>query len=143
MPKWWAEVKYKIKLKFIEFSKYKVVLQKRAAQMQDQGLYNITLALNNRPYDKKLVKEYNTAKEHVVKTRIQEVKEKILQGKAEYLMHGDKPTKSFFDKFKNRRENKGITCLKNEQGVEVHKINDILRVAENYFKNLFSGQSIR
>ena len=143
LPKWWAEVKYKIKLKFIEFSKYKVVLQKRAAQMQDQGLYNITLALNNRPYDKKLVKEYNTAKEHVVKTRIQEVKEKILQGKAEYLMHGDKPTKSFFDKFKNRRENKGITCLKNEQGVEVHKINDILRVAENYFKNLFSGQSIR
>ena len=64
--------------------------------MQDQGLYNITMALNNHPADKKLNREYSTMKEHIVKARIREVKDKIVHGKAEYLMHGDKPTKSFF-----------------------------------------------
>ena len=117
--------------------------KKRISQMQDQGLYNIIIALNNHPTDKKLIREYSTMKEHIVKARIREVKDKILQGKAEYLMHGDKPTKSFFDKFRNRVENHGIRTLKNRHGLEVHKMNDILRVAECYYKDLFSGNDIQ
>ena len=91
---------------------------------------------------KKLLKEYSQIKKHMVNTRIKEIKETILKSDAHYLMHGDKPTKRFFDKFKNRSEMHPITSLKNEAGEEVFRIDEILQVAENYYKNLFSGGDI-
>ena len=79
----------------------------------------------------------------LVETRIDEFKEKALKSDAEYLMHGDKPTKAFFDKYKNRSEIHIIKNLKNEHGDEVNDIRNILRVAETFYKNLFSGGPVQ
>ena len=70
LPKWWVDTKYKLKLAFIDFSKRKAALRRRSWQMMDQGLYNITLALNCDPEDRNLQKEYNTIKKKVVKTMV-------------------------------------------------------------------------
>ena len=142
LQKWWGDAKYKMKLAFIQFSKQKAMFRKRSWQMRDQALHNITIALRRNPNDKKLQKEYSQIKKHLVTTKIKEIKETILKSDAEYLMHGDKPTKSFFDKFKNRTEMHKITSLRNEMGSEVHDIHDILRVAENFYRQIFSGGEI-
>ena len=142
LPKWWADTKYKLKLSFIEFSKQKAALRRRNWQMMDQGLYNITAAINRDPENQNLLREYNTIKKNLVKTRIKDIKEQMLKSDAQYLMHGDQPTKAFFDKFKNRSEIHTIKSLKNDNGVEVHDIRNILHVAENFYKNLFSGGPI-
>ena len=55
-------------------------------------------------------------------------------------MKGDKPTKSFFDQFKCRKEYISINSLIDIQGREVFDIKEIIGVAEKYFKELFSGQ---
>ena len=143
LPKWWQDTKYKIKMTYINFSKQKGVLARRAAQMREQGLQNIIIALNNNPYDKKLATEYTRVKKHVVNLRIKETKERILKSDAHYLMHGDKPTKKFFDEFRNRSEAHSIRALKNDMGVEVTDIKDILHIAENFYKGLFSSQDIQ
>ena len=53
-------------------------------------------------------------------------------------MQGEKPIKNFFEKFKNKKENKPIRSLKNEEGVKCEDFNEILRIAEGYYKQLFS-----
>ena len=143
LPKWWVETKYRIKMSYINFSKEKGVLRKRSAQMREHGLQNIIVALNNNPNDKMLLNEYNRVKKYVVNLRIKETKERILKSDAHYLMHGDKPTKSFFDQFRNRTETHNIRALINGSGVEVTEMNEILGVAETFYKQLFSGQDIQ
>ena len=56
-------------------------------------------------------------------------------------MHGDQPTKAFFDKFKNKTKQNYISALKNESGDRVTDIVGILRIAEKYARDLYSGQN--
>ena len=56
-------------------------------------------------------------------------------------MHGDQPTKAFFDKFKNKSKQNYITALQNEFGDKVTDIKGILGIAEKYTKVLYSGQN--
>ena len=57
-------------------------------------------------------------------------------------MQGERPVKSFFDKFKNKRENKPISSLKDKDGNEVFGMKNILRVAEDYYKKLYSTREV-
>ena len=58
-------------------------------------------------------------------------------------MQGEKPVKAFFDKFRNKTENKPISSLKNSEGREVFDIKQILNVAEEYYKKLFRTRDFR
>ena len=51
-------------------------------------------------------------------------------------MMGEKPIKSFFEKYKNKSENKPITSLKNENGKEIFD-KGMLGVAETFYKKTF------
>ena len=69
------------------------------------------------------------------------IKEKLFKEQARYLMHGDQPTKALFDKFKNKRKQNYIKALKNNFGDRITDIKGILKIAENYAKDLYSGQN--
>jgi len=49
---------------------------------------------------------------------------------------GERPIKSFFEKYKNKKENKPILGLKNSSGVEVND-QGMIRIVEEYYTNLF------
>ena len=51
-------------------------------------------------------------------------------------MMGERPIKSFFEKYKNKKENKPILGLKNSSGVEVND-QGMIRIVEEYYTNLF------
>ena len=73
-------------------------------EMREQGLQNIIAAMQANPWDKQLITDYNKVKKHVVGLRITATKERIFKSDAQFLMNGDKPTKAFFDRFRNRSE---------------------------------------
>ena len=57
-------------------------------------------------------------------------------------MKGEKPVKSFFDKFKNKRENKPTLSLINEEGEEVFDAKSMLKITEEFYKKLFSQREV-
>ena len=140
LQKWWQDFKYFFKLKSIHFAKEKALFEKREFQMREQGLYNLTLLLNRNPNSRHLLNHYSILKKTILEARIKSIKEKLFKDDAKYLMHGDKPTKSFFDKYKNKSEHKYIRTLKNDQGEKVKDIDGILKVAEKFYRELFSGK---
>ena len=139
---WWMEFKYKFKLFYIKYSKQKLVFQRRHDQVLENSLYNAVQVLNQNPDNKDLVDNYNRIKKEFVSSKIKFVKEKIFKNDAHYLMQGDKPVKSFFDKFKNKRENQPILSLKDEDGQEFFDIKSILNIAEGYYRQLFSKREV-
>ena len=114
----------------------------RDAQMKEQGLNNISM-MNQYPLNSRLRKEYERIKKEMVNERVKSTKERVFRDSAQYLMHGDKPTKCFFDKYKNKRETHHIQSLVGQDDIEVFEIDEIMNVAENYFKNLFSGRPVQ
>ena len=58
-------------------------------------------------------------------------------------MHGEKPVKSFFDKFRNKKEHKPIRCLKNDNSQDVFDTQGILKIVEKFYINLFTPREIR
>ena len=140
---WWMDFKYKFKLFYIKYSRQKLMFQRRHDQILEDGLYNATQALNQNPDNRVLVNNYIRMKKELVDSKIKSAKERIFKRDAQYLMQGEKPVKAFFDKFKNKRENQQILSLINDDGVEVFDMKSILRVAESYYKKLFSPREVR
>ena len=60
----------------------------------------------------------------------------MFRSQAQYIMMGERPIKSFFEKYKNQKENKPILGLKNSSGVEVND-QGMIRIVEEYYTNLF------
>ena len=143
LQKAWGNFKQNFKPFFISYSKEKVLLENRERQFREQGLYNIIHLMNNDPSNTQLRNDYISMKKTMVNERIKSIKEKIFHDNATYLMHGDKPTKCFFDKFKSKKDVHHIKSLIDMDGTEVFEINELLNVAENYFKDLFSGKPVQ
>jgi len=141
LQKWWMTVKYNFKTKSIQFAKDKVLLKKREIQMKEQGLHNLILLMNQNPDSIVLAQQYNALKKRVNDAKIVDIKEKLFKEDAMYLMHGDKPTKAFFDKYKNKSKQNYIKGLKNENGELMTDISGMLRIAENFYSNLCSGHN--
>ena len=89
---------------FIKYAKQNIDREMRDAQMKEQGLNNIISMMNQYPLNSRLRKEYERIKKEMVNERIKSTKERVFRDSAQYLMHGDKPTKCFFDKYKNKRD---------------------------------------
>ena len=143
LQKSWGNFKQEFRYFFVKYSKEKAVQEKREKQFQEQGLYNIIALMNRDPKNTQLRNEYISLKKTMVRDKIKLVKEKVFHEKAMYLMHGDKPTKSFFDKFKSKKDINHILSLINQSGIEVFEIHEILHVAANYFQELFSGRPVQ
>ena len=47
-------------------------------------------------------------------------------------MQGEKPIKSFFEKFKNKKENKPITSFLDKEGNECFEMKGIIKITEEY-----------
>ena len=109
--------------------------------MKEQGLNNLILLLNRNPTSQTLLNHYLTQKKQIANAKIKSIKERIFKEDAKYLMRGDQPTKAFFDKFKNRKKQNYISALKNEYGNRVTDIRDMLKIAEDYYKEIYSGQN--
>jgi len=101
----------------------KLKWKKRHDQILEWGLFQATVALNANPNCSLLLKNYDNVKKGLVDSKIKKIKDKIFKNDAQYLMNGEKPVKSFFDRFKSRKEHKPIRCLKNDEGKEFFKMN--------------------
>ena len=119
------------------------MMQKRHDQILEGGLFNAIQLLNQNPDSRVLVNNYNRMKKQVVDSKIKQIKEKIFKSDAQYLMQGEKPVKSFFDRFKDKRERRPILSLVDSNEEEVYDIGSILRVAEDYYKGLYSPREVR
>ena len=140
LQKWWQSFKYFFKIKSIRYAKEIAQKEKRESQMREQGLNNLTSLLNCNPFSQSLLNHYSVLKKQIIDDRIKSIKEKLFKEDARYLMRGDQPTKAFFDKFKNKRKQNYIKALKNQSGDRVTDISGILRIAEEYANNLYSGR---
>ena len=109
--------------------------------MKEQGLHNLLLLMNQHPCSSILVNQYQVLKKHINDSKITDIKEKLFKENAVYLMHGDKPTKAFFDKYKNKSKQNYIKSLKNEKGEVKEDISGMLKIAERFYTNLCSGNS--
>ena len=58
-----------------------------------------------------------------------------------WLKHGDKNTKFFHSKFLQRRQRNFIKGIKNANGVWVEEVEDVAKVAFDYFMNIFSAST--
>ena len=104
--------------------------------MKEQGLHNLLLLMNQHPSSSILVNQYQVLKKHINDSKITDIKEKLFKENAVYLMHGDKPTKAFFDKYKNKSKQNYIKSLKNEKGEVKEDISGMLKIAERFYTNL-------
>ena len=141
--KWWLDFKYKYKMFYIKYCRQKIMMQNRHDQVLDGGLFNAVQALNQNPDSSVLINNYNRMKKEVVDNKIKHIKAKLFKSEAQHLMQGEKPVKSFFDRFKNKRERKPILSLKGSNGEEVFDIEGILDIAHDYYKGLFSPREVR
>ena len=82
-------------------------------------------------------------KKKISASKIKHIKEKLFKEDAQFLMHGDKPTKAFFDKYKNKKKSKYIKALKNELGESVDTVSGMLKIAEKFYRDLYSGGNSR
>ena len=140
---WWMDFKYKFKLYYIKYSRQKLLLSRRHDQIMEGALFEAVRALNQNPNSRLFVNNYNKIKKDFVDSKIKKMKEKIFKSDAQYLMQGERPIKSFFDKFKNKRENKPMSSLKNSRGREVFDIQGIIKVVEEYYKELYTPGEVR
>ena len=136
-------LKYKFKLYYIKYSRQKLLLSRRHDQIMEGALFEAVRALNQNPNSRLFVNNYNKIKKDFVDSKIKKMKEKIFKSDAQYLMQGERPIKSFFDKFKNKRENKPMSSLKNSRGREVFDIQGIIKVVEEYYKELYTPGEVR
>ena len=131
------DFKYKFKLFYIKLSREKLVFERRHDQILESGVQTAVEALGQNPGSTVLINNYNRMKKALMDSKIKRVKEKIFERYAKYLMKGEKPVKSFFDKFKNKRENKPTVSLINEEGEEVFDAKSMLKVTEDFYKKTF------
>ena len=95
---WWLDFKYNFKMFYIKYCREKIQLSKRNDQILEWGLFNAKSALNINPNCPILIAEYERIKKNLFEGKIKNVKEKIFKNEAQYLMHREKPIKSFFEK---------------------------------------------
>ena len=140
---WWMGFKYKFKLFYIQYCRDQLMFQNRHVHILESGLDDAVQALNHNPNSKALVNNYNKIKKDLVDFKIKNMKEKLFKSDAQYLMQGERPVKSFFDKFKNKKERKPILSLKSDDGGECFDIKGIIKIAEGYFRHVFSPRETR
>jgi len=134
---WWLDFKYSFKMYYIKLSREKLLMSRRHDQMLENGLHYALMDMHRCPNDTQLIGKYNTIKKQLMESRIRKTKERIFKSEAQYLMMGEKPIKSFFEKFKNKKENKPITSLKDESGEEIFD-KGMIKIAENFYRKLFT-----
>ena len=140
--KWWVNTKYQFKLDSIKRGIAFSAIKKRKSQLVENGLVDITKEIISDPGNKSLYKKYDAIKKDLANQQINLVKDKIFREKASSIIHGVRPTKQFFSKYKKEVVMNPITCLKNADGVPQYNIDQILNVVESHFKKLFSPAPI-
>ena len=140
---WWLKFNYKFKLFYIKYCRQKLLFQRRHEHILENGLDNALQALNQNPDSNSLVNNYIKIKKELVDYKIKITKEKMFKSDAQYLMCGEKLVKGFFDKFKNKKERKPILSLKDDHGNECFEIGGIMKIAEGYFRQIFSPREVR
>ena len=140
---WLMDFKYKFKLFYIKYCRDKLLFSRRHDQMLENCLNNVLISLEQNPSSKLLAQNYYKIKKQLVDSKIKKTKEKILKSEAQYIMQGEKPIKSFFEKFKNKKENKLITSFLDKEGNECFDMKGIIKITEDYYKELFSVREIR
>ena len=81
-------------------------------------------------------------KKNLAKEQINNVKEKIFREKANAVMLGVKPTKSFFEKYRHKINKDYIKCLRNDDGVPCFDIGGMINIVEGHFEKLFNNDGI-
>ena len=135
--KWWINTKYQFKLKGIKQGMDTSIKKKRQLQMMESGLQGIGLEILNDPNNLALYKKYDSIKKDLAKKQLENVKEKIFKEKASNILHGPKPTKQFFMKYRKKITKQYFKCLKDENGVPNYEINQILNIVEQHFERIF------
>ena len=137
--KWWMDTKYAFKLSAIRKGKNSSTEEKRRIQMVECGLKNVGDAIMRDPENMALYREYDRIKKDLAAQQIKRVKEKIFREKANDVMYGVRPTKTFFDKYKHKINRDYIKCLRNEGGDPQFDIQGIIKIAEQHFEKLFQN----
>lgn len=135
--RWWMNTKYNFKLYSIKKGIEASTVKKRHMQMLESGLSSLNQAVLFDPDNISLHKEYDKMKKELAQKQINAVKELIFKEKANTLLFGVKPTKSFFDKYKKKIVKEPINCLKNANGIPQYDISGMLKIAEDHFSRLF------
>ena len=136
--KWWLNTKYQFKLSCIKKGKENSTLRERGIQIAEAGLQSISDAIVRDPRDHSLFRKYDRAKKELATQQINDVKEKLFKEKANSILHGVKPTKTFFMKYKRNVTREIVKCLKDGDGTPHYNINKIIDIVELHFQNLFS-----
>ena len=138
--KWWNEVKYVIKLMMIEYGKTVSLYEKREINMMRNTLDHLLQLVKNEPENKQYVKQYFDYKNKLSKSQLKKSKEKFFKENVGKFLNGDCPTQEFFQTFKRKTDpnSKIIHKLKDEEGVEKADTYEILKIGENFYKELYS-----
>ena len=137
---WWVNFKYIFRRSSIKYAKEKALQRKRDTQMRQNGLQNLSLLLCQNPTSKVLLRQYEILKTEICNEKIKHIKEKIFKEEAEYLAIGDKPTKAFFDKYKNKSSGVHIKELLNKDGVKISDVKGMLGIAHSFYKGIYIGE---
>ena len=139
--KWWVDTKYGFKLESIKKGKDFSVEEKRRIQMMECGLQNLGEAILRDPQNKALYNEYERTKKDLAKQQLEKAKERIFKGKADAIMFGVLPTKTFFDKYKHKVNKGFIKCLKGSDGEPHFDGGGIVNIVEQHFERLFQNDN--
>ena len=100
--KWWVNVKYQFKRYAIKKGKELSQVKRRSFQMEQCGLDNLYSAILQNPNNATLHKKYNELKKKLANQKIHDIKEKIFKEKANAILFGVQPTKTFFHEIQGK-----------------------------------------
>lgn len=137
---WWDEVKTRIKKACINFSKQKKWLDTRKEKELKELINNEVIKIDTIP-------DYNAGNYIALKDELDVIEKNRCRGaairsRARDVLEGEKCTAYFLGLEKQKQNKAYISELSDGNGNKVSNLEGILKIIQNYYKNLFTSEKL-
>ncbi len=134
----WECFKVKVRQCSIVYCKKRNTMRKKDERILREKLEKLEAELVNQNPD--TAKEYKIAEAELQSIVAEDTRRNILRTKSQFMSYGEKGTKLFYGRVKQKFAKSGIMTLENEEGKECKKQKEVQHIIRTYFQQVFQSR---